>query len=165
MESPFSQSPVRLVQESVDFVNETWVPETMPDSWIPCSPSPTREGFESLYFVRLGDEGWTTTSMAAHSLAAEILQPETEPPKAEMTGEDEMSPSMWRSFLAMLVSLLPAAMSLPEYQVQVGPKSSPGRPKSSTRRPMSSKSGDIFTHGESEWHDDLPPPPGRLVDD
>ncbi|KAL6568160.1 hypothetical protein OROHE_003844 [Orobanche hederae] len=49
-------------------------------------------------------------------------------------------------------------------QVQVGPKSSPSRPKSLTRRPMSSKSGDIFTHGESEWHGDLPPSPGRLVE-
>ncbi|KAL6547585.1 hypothetical protein OROHE_009290 [Orobanche hederae] len=99
MELPFSQSRVRVVQESVDFVNETWVPETMPDSWIPCSPAPTPEGFESLYSVHLGDEGWTTTSTAAHSLAAEILQPETEPPEAEMTGEEEMSPSM-RRFLS-----------------------------------------------------------------
>ncbi|KAL6538796.1 hypothetical protein OROMI_025122 [Orobanche minor] len=117
MESPFSQSPVRVVQESVDFMNETWVPEMMPDSWIPCSPAPTPEGFESLYSVHLGDEGWTKTSTMAHSLAAEILQSETEPPKADMTGEEEMSPSMRRSFLAMLVILLPAAMSLPEYQL------------------------------------------------
>ncbi|KAL6529945.1 hypothetical protein OROMI_028590 [Orobanche minor] len=116
MELPFSQSPVRVVQESVDFVNETWVPETMPDSWILCSPAQTPEGFESLYSVRLGDEGRTTTSTAAHSLAAEILQPKTEPPEADMTGEEEISPSMRISFLAMLVILLPAAMSLPEYQ-------------------------------------------------
>ncbi|KAL6564063.1 hypothetical protein OROHE_005303 [Orobanche hederae] len=151
MGSPFSQSP------------------TMPDSWIPCSPAPTLldpRRVRILIFCPFGRRGLDDDFDGGPFLGG------GDPAAGNRAagGRDD-----WRGGDEPFdVEILPsdACYSTPCCYVlarisvvQVGPKSSPGRPKSSTRRPMSSKSGDIFTHCESEWHDDLPPSPGRLVDD